>query len=76
MGQPGKRVPIRRVKSGESPTQAGPGQAARDERVARDVLIVIELNEVMATDLAIDGESNRRKTEKDPNVSRMTPWPR
>jgi len=69
MREPGKRVPIRRVKSGKSPTQAGPGQPARDDRVVRDVLIVIELDEVMANDLAIDGENNRGETEKDPKVS-------
>jgi hypothetical protein len=71
MGQPGKRVPIRRVKVRKSPTQTGPGQAIRDDRVVGNVLIVIELDEVVANDLAIDRESNRRQTEKDPNVDRM-----
>ena len=40
----------------------------RDDRVVRGVLIVIELDELMANNLAIDGENNRRETEKDPNI--------
>ena len=53
MRDPGQRMPVAGVAALEGPEQAGPGQPGFDVGIIADVVGVIEVNELVASDRPI-----------------------
>ena len=58
MREPGERMPVRGVKSSESPGNPFQRQAAADHGIVPDVKIVIQADELMTDHLAVNRESD------------------
>ena len=65
MGKPRKRVPVAGMGRGESPGQIACREAPSHVGILGDVLLIVEVDEIVAADLPEDGKRQQRENERD-----------
>jgi len=65
--QPGQRMPVTRVKSGESPLEADWAEAQENSRIICDVLVVIEVKKpgVVYRPVSRDNGQDQKQANQD-----------
>ena len=73
--EPGERVPIAGITAGESPGDAGPGDARVDVVVFENVLRIVEADETIPRQWPVGDQSEHRKTQASGNEATMQTGP-
>jgi hypothetical protein len=64
VGQPGDRVPIKRMSIDERPNDSPPGQTGADSWIVEDVIVIVVLNEVEVSSGPIEKARQQRQEDR------------